>query len=85
MKPFIDSTYTYNYRQFTGKNGIVWTLIRTVSPKVNSKVENCIDTFGGSNGAVTEKVRKEVRESYLAGNITAVEGSEIGFKPRTRK
>lgn len=73
----MEDDYSYNYTQFYGKTGAIFTLVGSSMPKVNSRIENTVDSFKTVLGEFIELTRVEILEQVNKGKMMPVEESRI--------
>lgn len=77
MKDLLNDDYSYNYSQFYGKDGSIFTIVGSRSPDVYSKPLNTVDMFKTVLGTFIELERSIILQKVKEGLMKPVEASEI--------
>lgn len=73
----LNQDFSFNYTQFYGKTGTIFTLIGSRGEKINSTIQNTIDTFKTEFGEYIELKRSETMEQVNHGKMLPVLASQI--------
>lgn len=77
--------YSYNYTQFYGKTGTIFTITGSRGEKSNSNISNFIDTFKSEHGEYIELKRVDILEQVKLGKMKPVLQSKIELKQYSKK
>lgn len=81
----MNEDYSYNYSKFYGKRDVIFSLIGSAMPRINSKIENQVDTFKSANGEYVDLTRVDILEQVKLGKMLPVEESKITIPSLSQK